>query len=100
VPIGLAANATTLVALGVVPRPVRRLHGVPAALDPLLERALSVVRPSFASLAIPTIGDRVIAGILGPDGLRLARAARRTMANETDRVAPPATRASASSSGG
>jgi hypothetical protein len=65
-PIGAGLEAANVVALAVIPRPARRLNGVPATLDPVLDRALSAIRPSFAPLAIPKIGDRVLEGSSAP----------------------------------
>jgi uncharacterized protein (DUF2236 family) len=73
-------DATLVAAFAIVPRSVRRLYGVPRLLDLPLERSLDATRAAFASLAIPAVGDRALAGVIGPDGVELVRAARHTMA--------------------
>jgi uncharacterized protein (DUF2236 family) len=74
-------NASAVVALAVVPKPVRRQHGVSPLLDPILAATLIAAQPSFAALTIPAIGDRVIRNLSGPEGLALVHAARKTMAS-------------------
>lgn len=75
-PAATAIGATNALAIAVTPRPVRRLTGIPARLDPLLDRLLDAVRPSFAPLAIPAISDLVVRGLIGPENLDLTHAAR------------------------
>jgi uncharacterized protein (DUF2236 family) len=78
---GLGLDASGALAMTIVPRAVRRQVGVPAALDPALDAALAAIRPSFAALSVPAVGDRVVRGVAGPDALALTRAARTTMAS-------------------
>lgn len=75
----VAMGSSMALAVAVAPRPVRRLLGVPAVFDPALAAALRAARPTFAALALPTVGDRAVRAIAGPEGLELTRAARRTM---------------------
>ncbi|HEX4106725.1 MAG TPA: oxygenase MpaB family protein [Solirubrobacteraceae bacterium] len=86
VPLAIAFTVSQLLALAIVPRPVRRLLGIPAALDPALAAALAAARPGFAPLVLPTVGDRLTRTVAGPDALRLIRAARATMASPREPV--------------
>jgi hypothetical protein len=72
-------EATAALALGIIPRPARRLWGVPSALDPILEGGLDAARPAFLPLAIDAIADRAVSAVVGPENLELIRAARRAM---------------------
>jgi uncharacterized protein (DUF2236 family) len=69
-----------LPALAIIPRPARRHAGVPAALDPLIEGLFRVARPAYALLGISTVGDRLTAWTVGPDGTELIVNARQLMA--------------------
>ena len=73
-------DATLVAAFSIVPRSVRRLYGIPHQLDLVLERGRDAVRAAFAPLAMPGVGDRAMAGVIGPENLELVRAARRSMA--------------------
>lgn len=75
-------DATLAVALGIIPRTVRRIWGLPPLLDPVLDRVLDAARPAFLPLTIDAIGDRAASVVIGPENLELVRAARRAITRE------------------
>lgn len=75
-------DASLVLALGIIPRAVRRLWGLPPPLDPILDRVLDAARPAFLPLTIDAIGDRAASAVIGPENLELVRAARRAITTQ------------------
>jgi uncharacterized protein (DUF2236 family) len=83
-----ALVAAHLPAVGFVPRPARRHLGIPATADPFIDAAFRVVRPAFALLTIPQIGDRITRWMTGPENFELIQSARALKADRTTARTP------------
>jgi uncharacterized protein (DUF2236 family) len=83
----VAVALTHLPALGIIPRPARRHAGVPPALDPLIEALFAAIRPAYALLCVPAVGDRLTTWTVGPENAELIFEARRLMSAATERSA-------------
>jgi len=77
----IALLLSTAVALAVLPRPSRRLHGVPAAADPLLRTLYVASIPCFALLRLPVVGTLALRWYLGAADTETLAAARAQLAD-------------------
>lgn len=75
--IGLMASAA--VACAALPRPSRRLNGLPAVADPMLYALYAASLPLFALLSLPGIRSLVLRWYLGAADTATLTAARRTL---------------------
>ncbi|MGE2735939.1 oxygenase MpaB family protein [Mycolicibacterium vaccae] len=83
--LGLMASA--LLAYAALPRPSRRLHGVPAFCDPLLAALRLISLPGFALLSVPAVGEAALRWYLGAADTEMLTGARSRIGKTSARVA-------------
>lgn len=93
--IGLIASAA--VAYAALPRPSRRLNGLPAIADPLLYALYAASLPLFALFSLPGIRSLVLRWYLGAADTATLAAARRTLTPPSKRSSAPDIRMTGSS---